>query len=47
MSVNERFSENSTLIADVQNPHILYFLEIKENISPNALKLIGKLINVD
>lgn len=47
MSINERCSRNSTLIADIQYLHRSYFLENKENVPPNALKLIGKLINVD
>jgi hypothetical protein len=46
-SLNERFSQNASLITDVQYLHPSYFMNIKNIIPPNALKLIGNLINVD
>lgn len=47
VSLNERFSQNASLIADVQYLHPSYFINIKNTMPPNALKLIGNLINVD
>ncbi|XP_025190886.1 uncharacterized protein LOC112591326 [Melanaphis sacchari] len=47
ISLNERFSKNTSLIADVQYLHPSYFMNIKNTMPPNARKLIGNLINVD
>lgn len=47
ISLNERFSQNAALIADVQYLHPSYFMNIKNTMPPNALKLIGNLINID
>jgi len=44
-SLNEIFSQNTPLIEDVQYLHPSYFMNIKNTMPPNALKLIGNLIN--